>query len=122
MANYLDQITWNDQGLVPVITQDVNTNKVLMFAWMNRQALTLTLEEKRAIYWSRSRNRLWYKGEESGNIQYVKELRIDCDHDVLLLKVEQIGAGACHTGRETCFYQQWQTGEWIIVEERSVKP
>jgi len=113
---YLDKIKWNEQGLVPAIAQDLNTGKVLMLAWMNREALQLTVQEKRAVYWSRSRAKLWFKGEESGNVQYVTDIRLDCDNDVILLMVEQIGGIACHTGRHNCFYQQLQADEWIKVE------
>jgi len=113
---YLDKIKWNEQGLVPAIAQDLNTGKILMLAWMNREALKLTVQEKRAVYWSRSRAKLWFKGEESGNVQYVTDIRLDCDNDVILLMVEQIGGIACHTGRNNCFFQQLQTDEWIKVE------
>jgi phosphoribosyl-AMP cyclohydrolase len=116
MTNWLDHIHWNEQGLVPVIAQEASTGKVLMLAWMNRAALQLTVQQKRAVYWSRSRSKLWFKGEESGNIQYVKDIRLDCDNDVILLTVEQIGGIACHTGRHHCFFQQWQDGQWNTVE------
>ena len=116
MMNWLEQIAWNEQGLVPVIAQDADTGVVLMFAWMNREALQLSVQEQRAVYWSRSRNRLWFKGEESGHIQHIKDIRLDCDNDVILLKVEQQGGVACHTGRESCFYQQWQQENWVAVE------
>ena len=116
MINWLEQIAWNEQGLIPVIAQDVHTGVVLMFAWMNREALQLSVKEQRAVYWSRSRNRLWFKGEESGNIQHLKDIRLDCDNDVILLKVEQQGGVACHTGRESCFYQQLQQENWIAVD------
>jgi phosphoribosyl-AMP cyclohydrolase len=114
--NYLDKIAWNEQGLVPAIAQDVNTGKVLMLAWMNREALQLTVQEKRAVYWSRSRAKLWFKGEESGNVQQITDIRLDCDNDVILLMVEQIGGIACHTGRNNCFFQQLEADEWIKVE------
>ena len=116
MINWLEQIAWNEQGLIPVIAQDAHTGVVLMFAWMNREALQLSVKEQRAVYWSRSRNRLWFKGEESGNIQYLKDIRLDCDNDVILLKVEQQGGVACHTGRESCFYQQLQQEKWVAVD------
>ena len=116
MMNWLEQIAWNEQGLVPVIAQDADTGVVLMFAWMNREALQLSVQEQRAVYWSRSRNRLWFKGEESGHIQHIKDIRLDCDNDVILLKVEQQGGVACQTGRESCFYQQWQQENWVAVE------
>ncbi len=103
--NLSEDIKWNEQGLVPAIAQDWQTGEVLMMAWMNAEALTLTLKERRAIYYSRSRAALWRKGEESGNVQQLKELRIDCDGDTVLLKVEQLGGIACHTGRRSCFYR-----------------
>lgn len=116
MMNWLEQIAWNEQGLIPVIAQDAHTGTVLMFAWMNREALQLSVKEQRAVYWSRSRNRLWFKGEESGHIQHLKDMRLDCDNDVILLKVEQQGGVACHTGRESCFYQQLQQENWVAVD------
>ncbi len=113
---WLDQIKWTDDGLVPVIAQDAASGEVLMFAWMNRESLALTVREQKAIYWSRSRNRLWRKGEESGHEQLLRDIRLDCDNDVLLLKVEQKGGIACHTGRRSCFYQQLQADRWQTVE------
>lgn len=113
----LAQIKWNEQGLVPAIAQDWQTGEVLMLAWMNREALELTVRENRAIYWSRSRQALWRKGEESGNVQQLRELRIDCDADTVLMKVEQIGGVACHTGRRSCFYQRLDDGGWEITDE-----
>ncbi len=115
-ANWLDEIKWTDDGLVPVIAQDHQNGEILMFAWMNKESLALSVQEGRAIYWSRSRNRLWRKGEESGHIQRIKDVRLDCDNDVVLLKVEQIGGIACHTGRRSCFFQQYQDGKWAAVE------
>ena len=115
-ANWLDKIKWTADGLVPVIAQETGSGKVLMLAWMNREALTLTVQEGRAIYWSRSRNKLWRKGEESGHVQLLKDIRLDCDNDVILLEVEQLGGIACHTGRHNCFYQQLQDEEWVAVE------
>jgi phosphoribosyl-AMP cyclohydrolase len=115
-TNWLDKIKWTADGLVPVIAQEVSTGKVLMLAWMNREALALTVQEGRAIYWSRSRNKLWRKGEESGHVQVLKDIRLDCDNDVILLEVEQLGGIACHTGRHNCFYQQLQNDEWVAVE------
>ena len=112
----LDEIRFNDDGLIPVIAQDAASGKVLMFAWMNRETLHLTAEKKQAVYWSRSRKKLWHKGEESGHQQVVKELRLDCDNDVILMKVEQKGGIACHTGRESCFYQRYENGQWQSVE------
>lgn len=112
----LDAVHWDAQGLVPVIAQDAVSGEILMFAWMNREALTLTVVEGRAVYWSRSRNRLWRKGEESGHVQWVKEIRLDCDNDVVLLKVEQVSGIACHTGRRSCFFQRLDGGAWQVVE------
>ncbi len=115
--SWLDDISFNDDGLIPVIAQDAESGKVLMLAWMNRESLQLTAEKGEAVYWSRSRQKLWHKGEESGHTQTVVELRFDCDEDVILLKVEQKGGIACHTGRESCFYRQLQNDEWVEVEE-----
>jgi len=116
IKHWLDCIAWNEQGLIPVIAQEQSTGKVLMLAWMNREALQLTVRLQRAVYWSRSRHKLWFKGEDSGNIQYVRDIRLDCDQDVLLLIVEQQGGMACHTGRHSCFYQQLQNEQWVVVE------
>lgn len=113
---WLNQVRWDDLGLVPVIAQEAQSGKILMFAWMNREALALTAKEGRAVYWSRSRKKLWRKGEESGHVQQVRELRLDCDNDVILLQIEQVGGIACHTGRESCFYQRLEQGEWQTVE------
>jgi len=115
-TDWLDQIHWDEQGLAPVITQDAASGKVLMFAWMNREALAQTAATGQAVYWSRSRSRLWRKGEESGHTQLVKDIRLDCDADAVLLRVEQIGGIACHTGRERCFFQQLQDDRWQTVE------
>jgi len=117
----LQPILWNEQGLVPAIAQDWQTGEVLMLAWMNREALELTIKERRAVYWSRSRQALWRKGEESGHVQHLKELRIDCDADTVLMKVEQVGGIACHTGRRSCFYQvleedNWQASDKILKQ------
>lgn len=112
--SWLDKINWTADGLVPVIAQEYGTGKVLMFAWMNREALKLTAETGRAVYWSRSRNKLWYKGEESGHVQKVHEIRLDCDEDVILVSVEQVGGIACHTGRHNCFFQKLENSDWII--------
>lgn len=109
--SWLDKVNWTD-GLVPVIAQELGTNQVLMFAFMNREALQLTMETGHAVYWSRSRGKLWHKGEESGHMQKVHELRLDCDEDVILMTVEQIGGIACHTGRHDCFFQKLDNGEW----------
>jgi phosphoribosyl-AMP cyclohydrolase len=117
--DWLNEIKWDAQGLVPVIAQEVGTNDVLMFAWMNREALQKTAELGRAVYFSRSRGKLWFKGEESGHVQTVHEIRMDCDNDVLLLKVTQLGHDpsiACHTGRHSCFFQRLDEGRWLPVE------
>ncbi|MCF6257111.1 MAG: phosphoribosyl-AMP cyclohydrolase [Gammaproteobacteria bacterium] len=116
MMDWLNEIKWDTNGLVPAIAQDAQTGKVLMMAWMNRESLQLTVDEGRAIYWSRSRQKLWRKGEESGHVQKLKSLRLDCDADVLLLSVEQLGGIACHTGRERCFYRQYQDGRWVETD------
>jgi phosphoribosyl-AMP cyclohydrolase len=113
---WLDQIKWSEDGLVTAVIQDHRTQQVLMVAWMNREALTLTVAEQRAVYWSRSRKQLWRKGESSGHIQQLHDVRLDCDGDTLLLRVEQIGGIACHTGRYHCFYRQWQDGHWQTVD------
>ena len=118
---WIKQVNWTDDGLVPVIAQDAKSGKVLMFAWMNRESLLLSVKEGRAIYWSRSRKKLWRKGEESGHVQVIKDIRLDCDDDVILLAIEQLGGIACHTGRERCFYKQLQgnsaeDSQWVDVE------
>lgn len=113
---WLDAVAWNPEGLVPVVAQESKSGKMLMAAWMNREALRLTAEERRAVYWSRSRNTLWRKGEESGHVQKVEEIRLDCDNDVILLVVEQTGGIACHTGRHTCFFQRLEGDRWAVVE------
>lgn len=114
--DWLSQVKWDDQGLVPVIAQETRSGKVLTLAWMNRAALQQTQETGRATYWSRSRNRLWQKGEQSGHVQIVREIRLDCDGDAILLLVEQQGGIACHTGRERCFFHKLEDGEWRAVE------
>ena len=117
--NWLNNIKWDDKGLVPVIAQENATGDVLMFAWMNREALQKTAELKRAVYFSRSRNKLWFKGEESGHVQQVHDIRLDCDNDVVLLKVTQLGHEpgiACHTGRHSCFFQSLQNEQWQPVD------
>ena len=117
--NWLDSIRWNAQGLVPVIAQENSTGDVLMFAWMNREALQKTAELKRAVYFSRSRDKLWFKGEDSGHVQQVHDIRLDCDNDVVLLKVTQLGHEpgiACHTGRHSCFFQSLQDGQWQALD------
>lgn len=113
---WLDEITWTADGLVPVIAQEEGSGRVLMFAWMNRESLALTVREGRAVYWSRSRGKLWRKGEESGNVQRVKQMRLDCDNDVILLTIEQVGGIACHTGRHSCFYKVFDSGQWKSVD------
>lgn len=113
---WLNKINWSDDGLLPAIAQDAQTGEILMVAWMNREALKRTVETGEAVYWSRSRKKLWHKGEESGHTQKVLELRLDCDEDVLLMKIEQIGGIACHTGRRSCFFQKLENGQWVSVE------
>lgn len=113
---FLDAVRWNDDGLVAAIAQDAASGVVLMMAWMNREALALTLQEQRAIYYSRSRQKLWRKGEESGHVQRLHELRLDCDGDAIVMQVEQVGGIACHTGRQSCFYKVWREGEWVAVD------
>ena len=124
--SWIHLIKWDSDGLVPVIAQDFKTNKVLMFAWMNQEALELTQKNKKAFYWSRSRQKIWEKGEESGHYQNVLEIRLDCDGDVILLKIEQVESIACHTGRETCFYQKldnkgiWVTDHDVIKDPKDI--
>ncbi|SFN22936.1 phosphoribosyl-AMP cyclohydrolase [Nitrosospira briensis] len=114
---WLNKINWSDDGLVQVVTQEADSNKVLMVAWMNRTALKLTVQTGEAHYWSRSRKKLWHKGEESGHVQKIKEIRLDCDDDVLLLRVEQVGGISCHTGRHNCFFNKLEDGcQWVVVE------
>jgi phosphoribosyl-AMP cyclohydrolase len=113
---WLNKVNWSDDGLVPAIAQDATSGRVLMVAWMNREALKRTAEIGEAIYWSRSRKKLWHKGEESGHIQKVKEIRIDCDSDVVLLQVEQSGGIACHTGRASCFFSKLEQGKWVETD------
>jgi phosphoribosyl-AMP cyclohydrolase len=115
-AKWLKKVRWDENGLVPVIAQEAATGDILMFAWMNRDALARTVELGEAVYWSRSRKKLWHKGEESGHTQKVLEMRLDCDEDVVLLKIEQAGGIACHTGRHSCFYQQFDGEDWQAVE------
>ena len=116
ITNWLNEVNWDEHGLVPVIAQDAHTGEVLMFAWMNRDALEQTVQRGEAVYWSRSRRKLWHKGEESGHTQKVVEIRADCDSDVVLLKVEQTGGIACHTGRRSCFFNKLDGGDWKDVE------
>ena len=113
---WLDQVHWTNDGLVPAIAQDASSGRLMMMAWMNREALAATAAEGRAIYWSRSRQRLWRKGEQSGHEQKVKEIRLDCDHDAVLLLIEQVGSIACHTGRAHCFYKRLENKQWASVE------
>ncbi len=122
---WLDEIHWTEDGLVPVIAQLYDTGRVVMFAWMNRESLELTVKEGYAVYWSRSRQRLWRKGEESGHRQKVIDIQLDCDADVILIKITQEGGIACHTGRESCFYRslidgKWQTTEPVLKDPRSI--
>jgi len=114
-VSWLDEVPWNEHDLVAV-AQDFSSGKILTVAWMNREALQQTVDKKQAVYWSRSRKKLWRKGEESGHVQKVREVRIDCDSDAILLKVEQTGGIACHTGRESCFFRKLENGKWITVD------
>ncbi len=115
--NWLSEIKWDKDGLVPAIAQETGSGQILMMAWMNREALELTVQENRAIYWSRSRSKLWRKGEESGHVQILKSIHLDCDNDVILLEVEQLGGIACHTGRHNCFYKELKEGQWTEVAD-----
>ncbi len=117
-AKWLNKVRWDEHGLVPVIAQEAATGDILMFAWMNREALAKTVELGEAVYWSRSRKKLWHKGEESGHTQKVLEIRLDCDEDVVLLKIEQTGGIACHTGRHSCFFQKFDSGseDWQAAD------
>jgi len=115
-AEWIDEVAWDKDGLVPAIAQDAASGQVLMVAWMDREAMLETVQTGRAVYWSRSRSRLWRKGEESGHVQLVKEVFLDCDGDVVLLKVEQTGGIACHTGRASCFYRKLDTGKWVLTQ------
>ena len=115
--DWLNEIKWTDDGLVPAIAQDAESGRVLMFAWMNRESLSLTAEKGEAVYYSRSRQKLWHKGEESGHTQKVKSLRLDCDGDVIVMQIEQTGGIACNTGRESCFYREFRDGEWVTVDK-----
>lgn len=115
-ADWLESVKWNADGLVPAIAQDAASGQVLMLAWMNRDALRATLDSGEAVYWSRSRSKLWRKGEESGHVQKVREVRLDCDEDALLLRVEQLGGIACHTGRQHCFFRRHENGNWVEID------
>jgi phosphoribosyl-AMP cyclohydrolase len=114
--SWLDEVPWNEHELVTVVTQDFSSGKILTVAWMNRQSLEETVRMQQAVYWSRSRKRLWRKGEESGHVQKVKEIRIDCDNDAVLLRVEQVGGIACHTGHERCFFRKLENGKWVETD------
>ena len=115
-GEWLDEVPWDKDGLVPVITQEFSTGRVLTLAWMNREALTLTADKGEATYWSRSRRKLWRKGEESGHTQKIREIRVDCDSDAILLRVDQTGGIACHTGRESCFFRKLENGRWVATD------
>ena len=115
-GEWFNQLLWDSAGLVPVVTQEAASGRVLTVAWMNREALAETVRRGEAVYWSRSRNRLWHKGEESGHVQKVLEVRLDCDADALLLVVEQVGAIACHTGRHSCFFRKLEDGRWTTAD------
>jgi len=114
--SYLDEVPWTSDGLVAVVAQDAKSQRVLTVAWMNRDALKETVETQQAVYWSRSRKKLWRKGEESGHVQKVREVRIDCDSDAILLMVEQVAGIACHTGRESCFFRKLENGRWVTMD------
>lgn len=116
MTDWLNEIKWTDDGLLPVIAQDNETGRVLMFAWMNRESLAMSVEKGEAVYYSRSRQKLWHKGEESGHTQKIKSMRLDCDGDVMLIKIEQTGGIACHTGRQSCFYKEFANAQWHDVD------
>ena len=113
---WLNEVPWDGQGLIPVVTQEFSTGRVLTLAWMNREALAETARGGEAVYWSRSRKKLWRKGEESGHTQKVRELRLDCDSDAILLRVDQVGGIACHTGRESCFFRKLENGRWVTTD------
>ena len=116
MTDWLNEIKWTDDGLLPVIAQDNETGRVLMFAWMNRESLAMSVDKGEAVYYSRSRQKLWHKGEESGHTQKIKSMRLDCDGDVMLIKIEQTGGIACHTGRQSCFYKEFANAQWHDVD------
>lgn len=113
---WLNEVPWNQQGLIPVVTQEFSTGRVLTLAWMNRDALAETSRSGQAVYWSRSRGKLWRKGEESGHLQRIVEIRLDCDADAILLRVDQVGGIACHTGRESCFFRKLENGRWVSTD------
>ena len=114
--SWLDEVPWNGDGLIAAVAQDAKSGRVLTVAWMNREALKQTAEKGEAVYWSRSRGKLWRKGEQSGHVQKVRELRLDCDADTILLQVEQVGGIACHTGRQSCFYRKLEKGSWVTTD------
>lgn len=114
--SWLDDVPWNGDGLIAAVAQDASSGRVLTVAWMNREALEKTVATREAVYWSRSRRKLWRKGEESGHVQKVREVRLDCDSDAILLQVEQVGGIACHTGRESCFYRKLENGSWVTTD------
>jgi len=116
VSNWLDEVPWNAAGLIAAVAQDADSGRVLTVAWMNREALAQTAATREAVYWSRSRRRLWRKGEQSGHVQKVRELRLDCDADAVLLQVEQVGGIACHTGRESCFFRKLENGSWVTTD------
>jgi phosphoribosyl-AMP cyclohydrolase len=116
MSDWLDEVPWNGDGLIAAVAQDAESGRVLTVAWMNREALAQTAATREAVYWSRSRRRLWRKGEQSGHVQKVRELRLDCDADAVLLQVEQVGGIACHTGRESCFFRKLENGSWVTTD------
>jgi len=115
-VSWLDEVPWDQEGLIAAIAQDAASGRILMVGWMNREALAATVEKGEAVYWSRSRGRLWHKGEESGHVQKVREVRLDCDADAVLLKVEQVAGIACHTGRESCFFRKLENGRWVSTD------
>ena len=116
MSTWLDEVAWDKDGLIAAVAQDATSGRVLTVAWMNRDALKQTAEKGEAVYWSRSRRRLWRKGEQSGHVQKVRELRLDCDADTVLVQVEQVGGIACHTGRESCFFRKLENGSWVTTD------
>ena len=120
--DWLKKIAWNENGLVTAVAQDYQSTRVLMLAWMNEESLRLSFQEGRAVYWSRSRAKLWRKGEESGNVQLLKNIYLDCDGDALVIEVEQVGGVACHTGRESCFYQKLENNDWLVVDDIKINP
>ena len=118
MAAYLEEIKFNERGLVPVVTIEAETSELLMVAWANKEAISATVEEKRAVYWSRSRSKIWRKGEESGNVQKLVEIRLDCDNDTVCYIVNQIGGAACHTGRKSCFFKRLSSDSWAVCRDK----